>query len=448
MREETYTVVWKNYDGSILETDYDVKAGSRPTYDGATPIKPSSDGYDYTFIGWSPSVSNVYEDKTYVAQYESTLVIPFDGEGTMGNPYKITTADQLLSISNFPNACFELSNDITLNGNNSISPLFTNERPFNGFFDGKGRTIENVYIYNTDTNFTGLFASIGGGGTVKNLKLKNARISGATYVGGIAGISSGAITDCEVSGSVTLVSSYNSNQSYVGGIVGRLEGNLNNCKASTEVRATGGSSTCNIGGLAGYSNGSKTISNSSSTGKITASNGANYVYIGGLIGAGTSGTTIKNCYSASAIEANSYVTYIGGIMGHGNSTISTSYNTGNITVISDYDVYVGGLVGYGSKVSNSYNAGAITATGSGRARVGGIAGEGNMQLSKCYWLASDAKNAVGYDSEIGTSNNDGATKCTSVSDFYNLADALNSGLSQLAFEHKTSSSLPTLIGVV
>lgn len=33
--EETFTVTWKNYDGTVLETDKNVKKGTKPTYDSA-----------------------------------------------------------------------------------------------------------------------------------------------------------------------------------------------------------------------------------------------------------------------------------------------------------------------------------------------------------------------------------------------------------------------------
>lgn len=52
----TYTITWKNYDGSTLETDLNVSQGTTPEYNGATPSKPSTAQYNFTFNAWSPTI--------------------------------------------------------------------------------------------------------------------------------------------------------------------------------------------------------------------------------------------------------------------------------------------------------------------------------------------------------------------------------------------------------
>lgn len=65
----SYTIRWVNWDGRVLETDYDVPYGTMPSYDSPTPIRDRNDEYTYTFSSWSPSLSMVVDDATYQATY-------------------------------------------------------------------------------------------------------------------------------------------------------------------------------------------------------------------------------------------------------------------------------------------------------------------------------------------------------------------------------------------
>ncbi len=48
----TYTVTWKNWNGTELEKDENVAEGATPTYDGETPVRPEDMKATYTFAAW------------------------------------------------------------------------------------------------------------------------------------------------------------------------------------------------------------------------------------------------------------------------------------------------------------------------------------------------------------------------------------------------------------
>lgn len=64
--ERVYTIKW-NVDGVITEQSYSY--GDTPVYGGETPARPSTPEYDFFFDGWSPDVTAVTDDVTYVAQF-------------------------------------------------------------------------------------------------------------------------------------------------------------------------------------------------------------------------------------------------------------------------------------------------------------------------------------------------------------------------------------------
>lgn len=64
-----YTVTWKNADGTELLSEQ-VEYGVVPIYNG-TPAKPMTDAEIFTFAGWTPAISAVTQDITYIATYTS-----------------------------------------------------------------------------------------------------------------------------------------------------------------------------------------------------------------------------------------------------------------------------------------------------------------------------------------------------------------------------------------
>lgn len=103
-KEQTYTITWKNYDGTVLETDTDVRKGTTPTYDGETPTRPSDGTYKYTWNGWSPAIASVIENQTYTATYSQELAmftIDFDLSGGTSESYNGPKTVTELSVDDF-----------------------------------------------------------------------------------------------------------------------------------------------------------------------------------------------------------------------------------------------------------------------------------------------------------------------------------------------------------
>ncbi|MBQ0076286.1 MAG: hypothetical protein KBS69_04040 [Bacteroidales bacterium] len=74
--EQTFTVTWQNWDGSILKNAdgedaiYNVTYGTTPVYLGTNPTREESIDYTYDFIGWTPALNPVTENVVYTAQFE------------------------------------------------------------------------------------------------------------------------------------------------------------------------------------------------------------------------------------------------------------------------------------------------------------------------------------------------------------------------------------------
>lgn len=90
----TYNVIWRNWDGSVLDISRDVPPGTTPDelvsrwYEGGTPVRLPDEQYSYTFSHWTPELVTVTADAEYVAVYTAEPlptagqpVVPPTGDG-------------------------------------------------------------------------------------------------------------------------------------------------------------------------------------------------------------------------------------------------------------------------------------------------------------------------------------------------------------------------------
>ncbi|MBI1933309.1 MAG: hypothetical protein HYS24_12300 [Ignavibacteriales bacterium] len=260
--------------------------------------------------------------------------IPYPGDGTLENPFLISTLDHLKFLSqhrlewvyNF-NQTSDIDAAITQNWDSGQGFLPIGDEAnswwFSGGYDGRGYSISNLHINRPTMDYVGLFRNLIG--VVVNLGIVNANIIGGNYTGSLVGAAPpNGITriegcyslNCEITGNrfvggligysglyveeigyqnvYTLVNScFSSNcivkgYSEVGGLIGknRISAVYNSyCMGSTStVELLANGTETNAGGLIGYLDYYSEIQNCYSTAQV------NYPQLnilgktGGLIG--------------------------------------------------------------------------------------------------------------------------------------------------------------------
>ena len=293
-------------------------------------------------------------------------VVRFEGS----SPFVVVNRDEGLTLKllaecvnagiSFKGESFKLGTDLDYeNIVNKYIPIGGNynseDRFFEGTFDGDGHTIKGVNI-DSSSGDIGLFGGISKGAEIKNLTLDHASITGSDITGGIVGCNTGGIiTNCHVTSSVTIKANKDSSGERFGGIVGNngfyekdgTKGKVSNCSSAATLQGANRL----VGGIAGNNEPGCTLSNNVVAGaSITGLNDT-----GGIVGCNTGGT-ITNCHVTSSVTIKAKDgngERFGGIVGNnsfyekvGTETVyGTVSNCSSGATLQSANKYVGGIAG-------------------------------------------------------------------------------------------------------
>ena len=209
---------------------------------------------------------------------------PTRGNGSVDNPYEISTAAELAWFRDYVNnesqyVSATLTEDIDLSEFCHAADAATNTeelswvpigngRMYCGTFDGNGKTIRNLYINTTDI-FRGFFG-YANGGSIKNITFDNAKVKNTNKFG--TGILTGGFEKCTIENIKILANCSVEGTENTGGIAGAGAGYISNCENRAKVNGTN-----NVGGIVGYGEGS--LQNSANYGDISG-----VAQVGNLIG--------------------------------------------------------------------------------------------------------------------------------------------------------------------
>ncbi|GAJ00741.1 unnamed protein product, partial [marine sediment metagenome] len=220
----------------IIDSFWDIETSGRTTSDGGTGLPTAEMQTAATFFVWAcgEPVWTIDEGNDYPRLWwENAPGEPITtpsyggGSGDPNDPYLIYTAEQLNTIGLIPchlDKHFKLMANIDLASFTGTEfniigyyIAWNDNKPFTGVFDGSDHTISNFSYTTTGTNYIGLFGYVTGeikevglidpnvdagtgcycvgslvgwlcGGTITNCYAEGDSVTGAFYVGGLAGV--------------------------------------------------------------------------------------------------------------------------------------------------------------------------------------------------------------------------------------------------------------------
>lgn len=326
-----------NIYGNLLTSSVDYTIEIKPAFDGEYPYT-TWDGTTLSAV--TPVTENIDGSETQV--YHVTNGAEF--------AYMAQTAG-------LNNSYIVLDSDIDLGGND-WAPLGGANRKgtamFEGTLDGKGHTVSNFKVKETEDDMCAALIGAARNATIKNVNVQNAQVSGYDSAAGLVGFvgDNTTISDCEID--VTLSTIYTDPGSKVigqayGGVVARLYGTnvkISGCTTSGSIKANSGvNAQSKIGGIVGL------LGTNLATGLVIEDCTNNIDFSGtsdfgmaGIIGSSprnnnitvhgcVNNGNINNDYEGSA--SNNIVGNVGGIIGYMQTidglTIENCTNNGDLS---------------------------------------------------------------------------------------------------------------------
>lgn len=302
---------------------YTINGSGSTTYAGATEtikLKYTGTVAGGCVVGYSVNSGEATAGNTITMPAADATITKVDvkmwGEGNGDSEetaYVITTtagldllAQKVNAGTDYSGKFFKLGADIKYNKNtaNNFTPIGDNTYQFKGTFDGNGKTISGINIYNSDAIYQGVFGYLEG--IVKNLVVSDCSIVAWRIIGAIAGqFLNGTIENCIVSNNVTLSGS---GSGYVGGIVGSSNnGTIKGCVSAAAITGTisyhsgpSGIDANHLGGIAGaaLTSSDSKVTDNLFTGTI---DGDLKEYIGAIVGESANGGLDNNLYTSTGL---------------------------------------------------------------------------------------------------------------------------------------------------
>ena len=287
--------------------------------------------------------------------WAQTASRPSKGDGSTGNPYIITKAEELAWFRDQVNGgnikiCAKIANDVEVIDMSKVChaadaskkieelswvPIGNDAKKYQGTFDGNGKTITNLYINAIKENMGIGFFGYTLQSKIKNLTFENANVTNTnSHTGvlvGYAGYGS-TLQNIKISNTCQMKGG-----TFTGGIAGILDGNAYNCVNYATVQGIQ-----YVGGLCGdYSRTGNSMIACANYGNVTASS----LGVGGLVGFFDSGT-IQDCANYGDVKGTYRVAGMAGSVSQGK--IKNVFSYGNVSATNSTQE-VGMAFGYSDK---------------------------------------------------------------------------------------------------